>query len=100
MRFIDTPGRIVLHTCVTKAPGATLCVVKDIDLAPLYLLVTGNYHLCNTLAVSNGKSLIGKVYEYNTHLATIVGKGCNSIGESILALKSIPAERSVAYEGN
>jgi hypothetical protein len=72
---------------VTIAAGATLGFIKLGDLNEIGGLMTGDDHLCHTLAVVHDEFFLRQVHQQHTHLATIVGvdgAGCIQHGDSLL----------------
>ena len=58
---------------MAEAASSASCLIKHLYLFPLCLFVTGNNHLSDALTVLDNKRIRPKIYENNTHLATVVG---------------------------
>ena len=56
-----------------ETAGTAFCLGKDFNGFPLCLLVTGDNHLGDALAVGNDERFVREVYQYDADLATIVG---------------------------
>ena len=67
-------------------PGEFKTVMPFLNAKPLRGRICASYPLCNSINNPVGTN--------------VLSKGFSSIGESIFALKSNPADNSVAYCGN
>ena len=64
---------ILVLSCMSKSAGATFGVGELFHLDDVGLLVAGNDHLGDTLAVAYDDVLLREVYQYHAYLAAVVG---------------------------